>query len=194
MSKGLEINIIAIITIGIVGIAVLLAFLYGPLSTMIKTTFCYFYENLLKQKSEMCKTTTIIAPEVTICETKSERCDHAAEDVKEIVEYLAAYSILCWRETDVKITNNTICYQIFLETHPGDVNETFFTYVMEKERGCEVLQNSKVVLPDGTTVKYPGNCGTEDNLVWDVSGNVIKDQTLILIKYDMKLRKIVISA
>jgi hypothetical protein len=117
-----------------------------------------------------------------------------AEGDDEIANYIAAYSILCWQEANVKVTKNTVCYQIILQTHPQSIDEDFFTYNMEKGNGCDILENSRVILPDGKEVDYDGYCGTHDNIVWDVSNNVIKEQSLILIKYDTKLNKIVISA
>jgi len=194
LAKGIELNMIAIIVVGLVGIAVLLMILYGPISAMIKSTFCFFYENVLKQKADFCAYTTTSSDQVTICKSKAEECTHVAEDDDEIANYIAAYSILCWQEANVKVTKNTICYQIILRTHPYYIDEEFFTYNMEKGNGCEVLENSKIMSSDGEEVEYSGYCGTHDNIVWDVSNNVIKDQSLILIKYDTKLNKIVISA
>jgi len=194
LAKGIEINMIALIIIGLVGIAVLLMILYGPISSMLKSTFCFFYEDVLKQKADFCAYTKTIAQQVTICKTKVEECTHVAEGDDEIANYIAAYSILCWQEANVKVTKNTICYQIILKTHPYYIDEEFFTYNMEKGNGCEVLENSKIILPDGEEVEYSGYCGTHDNIFWDVSNNVIKKQSLILIKYDTVENKIIISA
>jgi hypothetical protein len=194
LAKGLEMNIIAIMIIGLVSIALLLLLLNGPLSSMIKSTFCFFYENVLNQKADFCKSIIDPTKQITICKNKEEGCTQIAADNEEITNYIAAYSILCWKDVDVKINKNILCYQIILKTHPEYIDEEYFTYIMEKGGGCDVLENSEVVLLNGSTTEYYGNCGTHDNIDWDVSGNFIQEQSLVLIKYDTNLNKIVISA
>jgi len=189
--KGLELNTIGYLTVGLVSIIVLLMFLVGPFSDTMKKTFCFFYVNTLKQTSDFCKAVTTSGKPITICK---QGCDESAENKEEFARLIAAFAISCWQEQRVKVANSTICYTLYPQDSYGIVNEYHITYLMEKEGGCDVLENSKVVNSKGQSVEYDGNCGVNDNILWQVSGNVIKDQQLILIKYDTFQNKIVIIA
>ena len=90
-------------------------------------------------------------------------------------------------------TKDTLCYNIKLETHPGPVSEYNMTYILETEGGCDIIENNVIIDESGQEVIYPGNCGEEDSIYWDVSGNVIVDQKLILIKYDEGSKRIVVK-
>ena len=183
-SKGIEMDIIGILIIGIVGVFILLLFVQGPLSTLLKGTFCYFYLNILQQKSDFCQKPLDQPQYATI----------SADTPEELARDIAAYSIVCWKEVDPTIKKDIVCYNLLLDKHPGKVTETLMTQIMEKEGGCSELENSMVLMEDGTTVQYSGNCGSSDQIVWDVSGNFIQDQSIILIKYDLSLGKIVVKA
>jgi len=184
--KGIELNIIAYIIIGLVGIMLLMMFVYGPLNLVVKNTFCYFYQTILKQTSDFCKEEPKGIRTVTI----------EPFDKEELARYIAAYSILCWEELRPVISNSTICFNVKLKSHPGKIYESDVTRIMETDPGdaCSVLQNSKVIDESGKLVDYKGDCGKNDNIEWDVFGNYIEKQSLILIKYDMRINKIVISA
>jgi len=182
--KGIAIDIIGILIIGIIGVLVLLMFIQGPLSSLLKGTFCYFYQNVLQQKSEFCAKPLDHPEYVTI----------SADTPEELARNIAAYSIVCWKEVTPSITKDIVCYNLLLDKHPGKVTETLITQIMEREGGCSELENSKVVSESGTTIPYSGNCGTSDQIIWDVDGNFILNQSIVLIKYDLNLGKIVIKA
>lgn len=192
-SKGIAIDLIAYIAVGIVGIGVLLYFIQGPLSTLTRRTFCFFYENLLKQKSDYCTTPPVATEDIYICESMKPNCDQAAKTQDDMARLIAAYAIVCWQNMNIKVTNTVLCYNLYLETHPGPITEEDMTKIMEKEKGCNILENSKVVNTDGNLVDYSGNCGTHDNIILDVSNNLIYNQQLILIWYDTNLNKIIIK-
>jgi len=182
--KGITIEVLGVIIVGLVGVVILLLFVQGPLASLLKGTFCYFYQNVLQQKSEFCKR-PIDQPEfVTI----------SADTAEELARNIAAYSIACWKEVSPTIKKDVICYNLLLDKHPGMVTETLLTQIMEKEGGCYELENAVVVSESGMQTTYSGNCGTYDQIVWDVSGNVILNQSIILIKYDLNSGKIVIKA
>ncbi len=191
-SKGIAIDMIAYLVIGLVGIGILLYFIQGPLSSLAKNTFCFFYENLLKQTSDFCKSQTVAMSRITICERMKPDCDQAAKTQDDLARIIAAYAITCWQDMQIRVSKNVVCYEIWLETHPGQITEEDMTKIMEKEKGCNILENSKVVDSNGNLIDYPGKCGVRDNIVWDVSGNMIQNQNLILIKYDTDLNKIII--
>ncbi|MFH0711013.1 MAG: hypothetical protein V1944_00375 [Candidatus Aenigmatarchaeota archaeon] len=189
--KGLELDMMGYLIVGLVGIIVLLMFLIGPFSSSMKKTFCFFYENTLKQTSDFCKGINVPVQSISVCR---QGCDQAAESREEFARWIAAYAISCWKEQRVKISNSTVCYTLYVEDSYGSVAEDYITSIMEKEGGCEVLENSVVITPTGQPVDYSGNCGQNDNIIWQVSGNAITDQQLILIKYDTNENKIVIIA
>ena len=189
--KGLELNTIGYLTVGIVGIIVLLMFLVGPFSDTMKKTFCYFYENTLKQTSDLCKGLNKPVTSISICR---QGCDKSAENKEEFARLIAAFAISCWQGQRIKVTNSTVCYSLFVEDSFGPVTESYMTQIIERENGCDVLENSKIINATGQLSDYSGNCGGSDNIVWQVSGNVINDQRLILIKYDTVQNKIVIIA
>lgn len=183
-SKGLEISLIGYIIIGIVGIGILVLFVTGPLNQLMRNAFCYFYTNVLQQSSEFCKTgpTGPGYPHIT----PSTQTD--------LARYVAAYAIKCWSDERPVIKSQITCYNIYLDTHPGPVYEYNVTKIMETEGGCSILQNSQIVDENGNSVPYSGNCGSADDLVWQVSGNSITDQQLILITYDAVNNKIIVQA
>jgi hypothetical protein len=190
----MQLDIIAYLIIAIVGIAILLILLSGPLSSLTKGVFCFFYQSMLHQQSSYCKPTTSNVKQVTVCSKAGEGCDEVAISAEEVARIAASYTIACWQTERSTMTPVAQCYSIFFETHPGTVTETMMTQIMERENGCQVLENSKVVDESGNLVSYIGNCGTNDNIVWEVSGNVLSSQTLVSIKYDRNVSKIVIRA
>jgi hypothetical protein len=184
IKKGIAIDILGIIVIGIAGVLILLLFVQGPLSSLLKGTFCYFYQNVLQQKSEFCKK-PLDQPEYVTMSTDTQ---------EELARNIAAYSIICWKNVAPTIRKDIVCYNLLLDKHPGKVTETLMTQIMEREGGCSELENSAVLTEGGASIPYSGNCGTNDQIVWDVSDSVILDQSIVLIKYDMNLGKIVVKS
>jgi len=182
--KGMTIETLGIITIGLVGVIVLLLFVQGPLVSLLKGTFCYFYQNVLQQKSEFCKRPVDQPEFVTI----------SADTPEELARNIAAYSIVCWKEFSPNIKKDITCYSLLLDKHPGKVTESLLTQIMQKEGGCAELENSIVMTESGSQIQFNGTCGTTDQIVWDVSGNYILNQSIVLVKYDLNQGKIVIKA
>lgn len=192
--KGMELNIIAYVVITLVGVGVLLLLIEGPIKSFSKNTFCYFYQNILGQTSNFCKPSVRSLQTVVICETMKEGCDETATSSDELARVIAKYAILCWTDLRAVVRNETACYSLSLEVNPGKVTEYLVTNIMEKEHGCELLENSVIKDEQGNIIDYPGNCGAKDQIYWDVSGNFIKDQGVILIKYDTTNKRIIIEA
>jgi len=188
-SKGLEISIIGMMIIGLVGILILFIFVQGPLTDLMRGTFCYFLTNVLQQKSNYCPTIQAATKTVSVSE----------DTVTNLARKIAAYAIDCWNNYRPIIKKQIACYNLNLDKHPGPVYEYNITKVMEDEGGCSVngLQNAQIVDENGNSVPYPGNCGTADQIDWRVSGTsgyAIKDQGLVLIIYDATIDKIIIQA
>jgi hypothetical protein len=183
-SKGLEIDLIGYIIIALVGIGILVLFVTGPLNQLLRGTFCYFYTNVLQQTSDYCKAAQT-GPEFTSVSPPTQT---------DLARYIAAYSIQCWRDERPVIKKQITCFSLNLKTHPGPVYEFNVTQVMETEGGCSILQNSQIIDENGNSIPYSGNCGSADNLVWQVSGNSVTDQQLILIIYDATSDKIIVQA
>lgn len=183
-SKGLEISLIGYIIIALVGIGILVLFVTGPLNQLLRGTFCYFYTNVLQQTSDYCKAT----------QTGIEFTTISPSTQTDLARYIAAYAIQCWRDERPVIKKQITCFNLNLNTHPGPVYEYNVTKIMETEGGCSVLQNSQIIDENGNSVPYSGNCGSDDNLVWHVSGNAVTDQQLILIIYDATSDKIIVQA
>lgn len=183
-NKGLEISIIGMLIIGIVGILILFIFVQGPLTSLMRDTFCYFLTSVLQQKSSYCPSLQTATKTETVAE----------DTVINLARKIAAYAITCWNDERPVVKKQIACFNLNLAKNPGPVYEYNVTKIMEDEKGCPILQNSKIVDENGNTVPYPGICGSADQIDWRVSGNAITDQKLILIIYDATIDKIIIQA
>ncbi len=183
MMKGLAIDTIGFIIIALVGVSLLIIFISGSLTDLTRNVFCYFYQDILSRSSDICKQETI-----------PEEIELRPESIEDLSRHLAAYSILCWEDATKSLkTKDTNCYSIRIKIHPGNVSEFNVTYILETENGCNKLENSKIINETGMEVNYPGDCGENDQLKWNIDGNIIYDQKLILIKYDDSDKTIVIK-
>ena len=182
--KGLALDTIGFIIIALVGISLLFMFISGFLGDFVRNAFCYFYQNVFSRNLEMCKQEGNVPEEITL----------RPESKEDFSRSIAAYSILCWEDAVKSLrAKDTNCYNIKVMTHPGAVKEYDVTYILETENGCGILQNSRIINESGEEVEYPGECGEEDQIQWDVYGNVIDDQELILVKYDDNLKSVIIK-
>jgi len=182
--KGMELETIFIILIALISISLLFIFVSGPLKDLGKNIFCFFYQNILQQKHEACEPSGTYG--------KSEKISPSTRE--ELARYIAAYSIVCWKNAKFEKGEYILCFSIELEKNPGEITEKDVTSIMENEGGCKILENSIIKDINGNEVSYDGNCGDEDQIDWNVYGNYIKDQKLITILYDKKENKIVINA
>lgn len=184
-TKGIAIDIIGYMLIALAGISLLLLFISGSLRGLARNAFCFFYRVISDEETELCKSEP----------TGGEMVELKPETREDLATYVGAYAIKCWEETNKPfMRKDKICYQLMLEKKPGKISELFFTQIFEQGRGCSVLWNSMIVDESGNYVQYPGECGDEDQIEWDVSGNVIENQSLILIKYNTISNKIIIKA
>jgi len=182
--KGLEIEAIFVIVIVLISISLLILFVSGPLQDLGRDVFCFFYQNVLQQKHEACKPSDI--------SHKTENISPSTRE--ELARYIAAYSIACWQKARFEKGEYVTCFSLVLEKSPGEITEYDVTKIMESEEGCKILENSIIKDRNGNEISYNGSCGDEDQIDWNVYGNYIKDQKLILIQYNKKSNKVVINA
>ena len=184
-SKAIAIDLIGYIMIGLVAIILLLIFIAGPLKDLSRGTFCFFYVNILQQSADFCPSKSHGPVEESISPQTTE--DYARE--------IAAKAAAC-HEEKIEPTNFTTCSILNINSFPGKITESDVTRILEKDPGnaCGIIQNSKVVLENGTVVPYQGNCGGEDDILWDVSNNVLTDQSVVVIRNDIVAKKIVVRA
>ena len=182
-SKGLALQTVIIIVVSIAGAIVLLTFMSGTMPKFVKKAYCFFYQGILGQQAEECEVKLGKAKQVVL-KPKSR---------VELAQQIAAHAIACMQTARLSKQNETLCYTLILKTHPGKVDEEFLTSVMEEEHVCDMLQNSMVV-KDGKLVPYEGDCGIEDELVWQVYNGVIENQSVVLIKYSRVERKVIVKA
>jgi hypothetical protein len=97
-------------------------------------------------------------------------------------------------------TKDTNCFSLTIDSDTGlYVTEYTVTEILVNERGCSKLENSRVIDEFGNPIPdYPNDCGTRDQLKWEVGDNIIgkliKDQRLVLIKYDSSNKQIIVKA
>ncbi|MEM7827086.1 MAG: hypothetical protein QXQ40_02590 [Candidatus Aenigmatarchaeota archaeon] len=182
--KGIELEMMFVILIALVGISLLLLFVSGPLRDMGTSILCFFYQNVLHKPTEFCEAKG----------NASETIELKPSTTEELARYIAVYSIKCWKNVEFQKEKSILCSSIELKSNPGPVSEFDVTKIMEDEGGCPILENSIIKDISGNEMDYPGKCGTKDRIGWEVSGNVLDKQSLILIKYDKSSNKIIIRA
>lgn len=181
--KGFELDIVGVMLISLVGIGILLLFVSGTLRDSISEGFCYLTQKVGIQMN-WCRPQGIPKKAIEV-EYKT---------VNDMGVNLAAYSLKCWMEASKSENKkDTVCYELFLKKHPGNLSEEQLTKIMEDQGGCDILQNYMVVDESGKDVEYSGDCGDKDEIDWQIFGNLISDQALIRIEYDTTQNKIVIK-
>lgn len=92
---------------------------------------------------------------------------------REFSRLLLSYIISCWQSAEVKgLYKDHACYELRLKNKVDDVTEKNVTDVLIQEDGCVSIENSDY------------GCGEKNSILWEVSGEVINSQSLILIRYN----------
>ncbi|MEM5792908.1 MAG: hypothetical protein QXY45_00925 [Candidatus Aenigmatarchaeota archaeon] len=181
--KGMALETVGFVIIALVGVLLLILFISGSLSDLTKNVFCFFYEKVSSKNIETCEEIEKPMEQITISPKSSE----------DLARYIAAYSIICWENARKSIkTKDTNCFNLRLEggSLSPPVYEIDVTNILISEGGCNRLENSQSIDSSGGIQNT--NCGTHDNIGWEVDGG-ISDQKLILIKYSDFNRQVIIK-
>lgn len=182
--KGLAIRTIGFLILAIFSLGLILSLMTGLLNPAPITCFVY-------------RTFSAANPDVEIPEyCIEENCLISRETIKsaepeEQATYIAAYSVACYtskKSPCPKTETTAICYEVRVPDGVW-VSEMDVTSIMERdyESGCMLLPNSMVLTESGLT-NYPGSCGDEDRLDWQLRGG----EALIVIEYDTTTNNVIV--
>ncbi len=180
--RGIELSAIGLLTIAVLSVALMLLLFSGPVRDMSGKAFCFMYKIFVKNEAEL--------PSYCyedICNVKKAKIDARTRD--ELANSIAAYAIDCYNKKPSpcpKSGSISNCYQLIF-AEPLAATERDVTKALEKALACADLPNS-YISEGGTTVPYPGTCGTEDRLKWEAE----KGTAIVLITYDMKDNTVVV--
>jgi len=170
--KGLALETIVVAIIAIAGVIIFL-----HLIGAFKSASNWFYCNVFIKIQSLFSGQKFSIPNA--CK------DYIKEEVKieEISEFgnkvvsrmLLAYIISCWKEAEMKgLNKDHSCYEIHFKRSVDNVTEFNVTKVLIEEDGCKSIENADY------------GCGFLDQILWKVDGEIIRDQKVILIRYNSK--------
>ena len=167
------------IVAAIIAMAGMITFLY--LTGFFKNASNWFYCDVFLKIQSLFSGQQISVPEA--CkdymkeEVKVEEIDES--DNRIVSRMILAYIINCWNEAEVKgLNKDHACYEIHLKRSVNNVTEANVTRVLIEEDGCKSIENSNVNSDYG--------CGAQDQILWKIEGKVIRNQKIILIRYNSK--------
>lgn len=169
--KGLALNIIFSLVIALVAVMLFISLVSGTLQNAAKFFYCDVYFKVVtffmgQETASIPKTCKPTEDQAKVVEVRS-------QDNKVFSRELLAYIITCWKETEIKQMYKThSCYELHLMKIVDNVTEQNVSSILINEDHCKSIDNSDY------------DCGDKDQIVWNIDGNVIKDQKIILIKYD----------
>jgi len=159
----------------IIAIAGMISFLY--LTGFFKNVSNWFYCNVFIKIQNLFSTHKISVPEV--CKeyikekVKVEEIDESNNRI--FSRMLLAYIISCWNEAEIKgLNKDHPCYEIHLKRIVDDVTEENVSKVLIEEDRCRSIENSDY------------GCGAQDQILWRVGKGIIRDQKIILIRYNSR--------
>jgi len=170
--KGLALETIVAAIIAIAGVIIFL-----HLIGTFKNASNWFYCNIFIKIQSFFSGQRFSIPNVCKDYTKEEvKIEEVSEiDNKIVSRMLLAYIISCWREAEMKgLNKDHSCYEIHFKRSVYDVSEFNVTKVLIEEDGCKSIENADY------------GCGAQDQILWKVYGEVIRDQKIILIRYNSK--------
>lgn len=185
--RGLALNAVVVMIIAIVSLALLLMFFTGPFTQMLTDTFCFFNNNVfavmgVNVGKDVCSTEA---------SCRGERILLESSDKQYVKSQFAARTLLCWRQKQPSCGNVSICYEMILKSPLQEpLTEEEITQYLASEGACGVIENSRVY--GITPPDKPYDCGDEDLIVWRVPNVAIRDQSIVLITYDIANNRIVI--
>jgi hypothetical protein len=173
--KNMKALALETIVAAIIAMAGMITFLY--LTGFFKNASNWFYCNVFLKIQSLFSGQKISVPEA--CkdyikeELKIEEIDES--DNRIVSRMLLAYIINCWNEAEVKgLNKDHACYEIHLKRSVDNVTEANVTKVLIEEDRCKSIENSDY------------GCGVQDQILWGVEGEAIRNQEIILIRYNSK--------
>ena len=186
--KALALNLVVVMTIAVASLALMLSFFSGPVVQMLTDTFCFFNDNVFAGIGV--DVARDVCPDETAC--RGERVIIESDNKQYFKSQLAARTLLCWRQKLPACGAESVCYEIIMKQNlQAALTEEEFTQYLEREGACSAIENSWVFDAAGGK---PSSCGDEELIIWSAKDNVIKDQSIVLVKYDLKNNRIVMDA
>lgn len=180
--KGLAFSVLVAIIVAIAGVSLLLLTVTGVLPDVSRQAYCRAYTGVVSILPSPEEGEPRI-PSYCLFEAETESEKVSTTDSTIAARKLAASSIACWEKVKrFGIDRNYTCFELSFENGIPEVYEKNVTEIMEEEGGCRYLENSKYVDKNGN-LKDSEKCGSRNRIKWNVEGNVLKKQTLILIEY-----------
>lgn len=172
------------IILAVFSLSLMIALMTGLINPAPMT--CFVYRTFSAANPDIVMPTYCLTEDCSI-----QRDSIKSLDPEQQATYLAAYSVACYtskRSPCPKTGHTAICYEIRM-TGGIFTSELEMTGIMERdyESGCLLLPNSMVIGEDGLT-NYPGSCGDEDRLDWQLTGN----EAMVVIEYDTRDNKVVL--
>lgn len=180
--KGLAFSIIVSVIIAITGVSLLLLMISGDFQESVKKIYCDTYIKI-SQALPSGEEGTPSVPK--FCSFES---DLKEEEIKEnnntiVSRVILAHIITCWKKSEITgIDKSVPCYELRMSGDVDGVTEKNVTDILIKEDHCESIENSDF------------NCGTKDQIVWEVYDKIIDDEKIVLIRYDANLKAIEVIA
>jgi hypothetical protein len=169
--KGLALNIIFSLVIALVAVILFISLVTGTLQNAAKWFYCDVYFKIVT--SFLGQETASIPKMCMPTETPPTVVEIKDQDNKIVSRELLAYIIECWKETEIKQLYKTHpCYELHLMKEVDSVTEQNVSSILINEDHCKSIENSDY------------DCGSKNQILWDIDGNIIVNQKIILVKYD----------
>jgi len=180
--KGLALTTIGVYIIAFFSLATILLFINSPLRKGARDLYCSAHSQFGDAPafcgSDACQ---------------GEKVELEAITKEEVAMEIAAHSIACLKsKSGCARGNSIVCYTLKLAKNSEAITEKDVTEALAGGGACPVLENNRIVLPNGSSTGYQG-CGRADKLKWQVTNNLIKNQSLILIEYSYQNHTILIE-
>lgn len=170
--KGLALNVIWGLIIAIASVLLFLSLVTGTLRDAGNWFYCNLYIKILNFFSGQ-GTMSIpdICKQLDVNHAKIERIDDKENEI--FSRKLLAFIIECWNDAEVREVYKTHpCYELRIPGNVQNVYERNITDILIGENHCQSIENSDY------------GCGARDQIIWNVEGNVINRQKILLIEYN----------
>ena len=196
MKKGISPEKVAYLIFALIGVVIILAIYLNYYGKSQGGIFCTVYGgiySLLPSGDEppplprACIPDSLDVPDAT---------QIFSEDKFEVEDSLVEHIVSCYLNNKERGNITMPCYQLRISGLSGEISETDITDNMAGTKFiCKTLENSKVVDAKGNATDYysGGNksCGSKDQIIWVVHGNVVKKGDIVEIKYVNRTVKVI---